>query len=267
MQIDFHVHLYDELGYGDVLAETAKNLGFDRLCIAGGEPGYNLAANAEVRRLADQYPDLFIPFAHVILGQDGPHAVERLARVGFRGLCVWTPPAPYDDESFFPVYEAAEALALPILFHTCYPPLTPLDRARRVRAENMRPVYLDTLARCFPGLKIGGVGLGSPWCQEAAETLRHHSNVFFDLSGDAVRYMGVNFLGSLLRPELAAPWEDMGSDLWGQIVFGSGVRHEEIESAERDYHRNFRSLALSPEDTEAVMGRTAARLLNLSEDS
>ena len=50
--IDFHVNVYDEAGYGDALAETAKNLGFDRLCIAGGEPCYGLAANSEVCRQA-----------------------------------------------------------------------------------------------------------------------------------------------------------------------------------------------------------------------
>ena len=266
MLIDLHVHLYDEPGYGDALAETAKNLGLDRLCIGGGEPCYGLAANAEVRHQADQYPDLFVPFAHVVLGEDNPHSVERLKRVGFEGICVWTPPAPYDDESFFPLYETAEALGMPVLFHTGYPPATPLDRARRVRAEHMRPVHLDTVARCFPGLKIVGVGLGNPWCEEAAETLRHNKNVFFDLSGEILRRKGADYVGSLLRPEQASPWEYSGRDLWSQIVFGSAVRQEEVASAERDYQRVFRSLALSAEDAAAVMGKTAARLLNLGAD-
>lgn len=268
MLIDFHVHLYDEPGYGEALAQTAKNLGLDRLCIAGGEARYGLAANAEVRRQADAYPELFVPFAHLSLGQDGPGTVERFKRVGFEGLCVWAPPAPYDDESFFPVYQAAESLAMPIVFHTCFLPPTPLDRARRVRSANVRPVYLDTIARCFPNLKVVGVALGYPWCQEAAETLRHHPNVLFDLSGDILRKKGAGFFEEILRPNQASLWEaDIGGDLWGRIVFGSAVRHEEIASVERDYQRIFRSLAVGQEDAEAVMGLTAARLLNIPADA
>ena len=55
MLIDFHVHLYDESGYGEGLVETARNLGIDRMVVGGGEPRYGLAANAEVRRIAISY--------------------------------------------------------------------------------------------------------------------------------------------------------------------------------------------------------------------
>lgn len=268
MLIDFHVPVYDEPGYGEALAETARNLGLDRLCICGGEARYGLAANAEVRRQADAYPELFVPFASLSLGEDGASTVERLRRVGFEGLCAWAPPAPYDDESFFPVYEAAEALGMPLVLHTGFLPPTPLDRARRVRSANMRPVYLDTLARSFPRLRMVGVGLGSPWCEEAAEVLRHHSNVFFDLSGEVLRRKGADFFGGILRPTHASLWEeDAGANLWGRVVFGSAVRHEEIASVERDYQRIFRALALNREDIEAVMGHTAARLLDIPLDS
>jgi predicted TIM-barrel fold metal-dependent hydrolase len=268
MLIDFHVHLYDEPGYGEALAETARNLGLERLCIAGGEGRYGLASNAEIRRQADAYPELFVPFAHLALGEDGPSTVERLSRVGFIGLCVCTPPAPFDDDSFFDVYEAAQALGMPVVFHTCFQPVTPLDRARRVRSANARPVHLDTVARCFPRLKVLGVALGQPWCEEAVETMRHHANVFFDLSGDILRRKKADFFEGIFRPNQASLWEtDAGGGLWQRIVFGSGVRHEEIASVERDYQRIFRSMAVATEDAEAVMGLTAARLLGIPGDS
>jgi hypothetical protein len=261
MLIDLHAHVYDEPGYGEELAETAKDMGLDCLCIAGDESRYGVASNAEVHKQAQAYPDLFIPFAHVTLGEDGPSAVERLKGLGFRGICVWAPPAPYDDESFFPVYEAAQALQMPVLFHTGFVPRTPLDRARRVRCANMQPVHLDTVARCFPELKVVGVGLGNPWCEEAVEALRHNPNLHFDLSGDILRRKGPEYLGALLRPARGSPWEQGSGDLLGRIVFGSAVRHEEIASVERDYQRVFRSLALRPDDVDAVMGQTAARML------
>lgn len=264
MLVDFHCHLCDEQGYGEALAETAKNLGFDRLCIAGGDAQRGLASNAEVRKQADDYPDIFIPFAAFSLGEDGPGVVERFKRMGFEGLAVCSPPAPYDDEAFFPVYEAAGVLDMPIVFHTGFPPVTALDRARRVRAAHMRPVHLDTIARCFPNLTIVGIGLGSPWYDESAEVLRHHRNVFFDLSGDVLRRKSPEFIGSLLRPAQAGLWADEAAGhVWDRVLFGSATRHEEIASVERDYQRVFRSLAFGAADVAQVMGATAARLLGL----
>ncbi len=264
MLIDFHVPLYDQPGYGEALAETARSMGLHRLCIMGGQSCYGLAANAEVRRLADAYPELFSPFAHITLGHDDARTVERMARVGFAGLHVSAPPASYDDPSFMPVYEAAAALDMPVLFHTGYLPVTRLDRARRVRSANMRPVYLDTVARFVPELKIVGIGLGSPWCGEAAETLRHNRNVCFDLSGEVLRRRGADFLAEVFRPAQAALWdEEVTGSLWEQVVFGSGVHHEEIVAVERDYQRIFRSLGVSREEIDAVMGLTAARLLGI----
>jgi hypothetical protein len=268
MLIDFHVNVYDESGYGEALADSAKYLGFDRLCIAGGEPCYGLAANSEVRRQADLYPELFVPFARLELGLDGPSTVERLKRIGFEGLRVWAPPAPYDDESFFPVYEAAAALAMPIVFHTGYLPATALDRARHVRCHYMRPVYLDSVARCFPSLNVIGVGLGSPWWEEAAEAMRRNENLFFDLSGDVLRRKSPDFLRGIFRPEQGAMWEQSGAgSLWGKTLFGSGARHDEIASVERDYQRIMRSLAASTDEINAVMGQTAARLLKIPAES
>jgi len=266
--IDFNAPIYDESGYGEALAETAKNLGLTHLCISGGEARYGRAANSQVRHISRQYPELFIPFARMDLDRDGPETVERFARAGFQGLCTWAPRRPYDDESYFPSYEAAQALRLPVQFHTGFLPHTPLDRARGVRCENMRPVYLDTIARCFPELTIVGVGLGGPWLREALEAMRNHQRVFFDLSGDVLNWIESDPLAALLGANRSGVWEKAPSKgLWNQIIFGSGVRHEEIASVERDYQRMFRSLAVDRQQINDVLGATAARLLNVSGSS
>ncbi len=268
MFIDCHVPVYDEPGYSEALADTARNIGLNRLCVMGGAARYGLAANAQVRRLADAYPELFVPFARIRLGEDGPSTVERMERIGFTGLCVWAPPRPYDDEGFFAVYEAAQALGMPMLFHTGYLPPTPLDRVRGVRSANMRPVYLDAVARCFPGLTVVGVGLGSPWCPEAAEAMRRNANVFFDLSGGLLRRKGPEWLTDVFGENQSNPWaEDEEENLWRHVVFGSGVRHEDIASVERDYERVFRWLGVGEEETSGVMGGTAARLLGIAPHS
>ena len=265
---DFHTHLYDEPNYAAALAETAQNLGFDKICISGGEARFGMGSNEELLVQADEYPDLFVPFAFVRLGFDAAADVQEMAGMGFRGLRVWAPPAPYDAEEFYPVYEAAEALEMPILFHTGFLPVTPLDRALDVRSHRMRPVYLDTLARRFPGLKIVGRGLGGPWYEEASETLRRHKNVFFDLSGWALRREGVQFFRARFGSENGTLVGETADDgVWSRILFGTAARYEEIAAVERDYQRLFRSLALPSEVVDDIMGGTAARILGLAEDA
>lgn len=58
----------------------------------------------------------------------------------------------------------------------------------------MRPIYLDTIARAFPDLKIIGAHLGNPWYQEAAEVARWNPNVFFDLTGSTLKKIILNSL-------------------------------------------------------------------------
>ncbi len=264
MFIDLHTNVYDEPGYGEALVETARSLGFDHLCIMGGEERYGLAANAEVRRLADRYPEMLVPFAHIDLAEDRPGTLERLKRAGFRGLLAWAPPHPYDDDSFYPLYEAAEALELPVMFYTGFLPRTPLDKALRVRCANMRPVCLDTVARCFTGLHLIGVGLGSPWCEEALETMRRNPNVFFDLSGGMLTRMGPENVGMMLREGGGQLWEeDLEGGLSRQLVFGSGVRHEEIARVESEYRQVLRAAPADARQQEDVMGGTAARILGI----
>jgi len=264
---DLHTHLYDEADYAEALAETAQNLGFDKLCIAGGETRYGIATNEEVLDNAQTYPDLFVPFAFVRLGADGPARVEDLSRMGFRGLRVYGPPAPYDAEEFSCVYEAAQALDMPVLFHTGFLAASPMDRALDVRVDRMRPVHLDTLARRFPQLKIIGCGLGAPWFEEAGEVLRRHENVYFDLAGEALSRKGVEFYRGLLGSETASVLEEpRRTDAWSRIVFGTAAHCEDIASVERNYQRLFRSLALRAEVVEGIMGGNAQSLLGLPEE-
>jgi predicted TIM-barrel fold metal-dependent hydrolase len=261
---DFHTHLYDDAEYADVLAETAQNLGFDKLCIAGGEARYGMAPNEDVLEHARTYPDLFVPFAFVQLGKTGAADVEHLWSLGFRGLRVYGPPASYDSAEFYPVYEAAQTLGMPILFHTGFLPATAMDRALDVRVDRMRPVHLDAIARKFPSLKIVGSGLGAPWFEEACEVMRRHKNVYFDLSGDALRRKGADFYRSLLGSETASVLDDQcRGEAWTRVLFGTAVRYDEIAAVERDHQRLFRALALKQEVVENILSGNAARLLGL----
>ncbi len=261
--LDLHTHLFDEPGYADALAETARALGFDAMCLGGGSSRYGLANNETVLKQAETYPDLFLPGGTLDLRQPRPRQVEEMAEAGFVCLKVLAPPERYDSSRFFPLYEAAEALGLPIMFHTGYLPRTPMDAALGVRCERMRPVYLDAVARRFPDLQIVGTGLGYPWCTEAVETMRHNPNVYFDLSGDLLERRDPAFFRDAFGSgREAALGGRCGESVWPRVTFGSAVRAEHIEGVERDYRRLFRSLALEEQVREGVMGGTARRLLN-----
>ena len=264
MICDFHAHLYDEDGYAEALAETARTLGIDKVCIGAGEAWHGIASNETVLEEAARYPDLFVPIAYLRLGRDGPDDVMRLNESGFRGLKVLAPLAPYDDVAFFPVYDAAQALELPILFHTGMLPATHLDRAFDVRSDRMRPVLLDTVARQFPALTVVGGGLGWPWYEEAAELLNLHGNVYFDLSGATLRKRGLEFFSALLgAPQATLLERPRHGAACRRLLFGSGARHERIAEIECDYERLFRSMDLGQEVVEGIMGDTAADILEM----
>lgn len=261
MIVDLHTHVYDIPDYVSMLAETSNNVGFDKLCIGGGEQRYGLATNETVLEDSEAYPELFLPFAFLRPGMDGPAEVERMKRDGFHGLKVGAPLIPYDSPEFLPVLQAAEALRLPVLFHTGIMPSTPLDRSISFNADLARPVHLDMLARRLPGLKIIGTGLGGPWFEEAAVLTGLHGNVFFDLSGIQLMERGANFFKMILGGGGDDRWDMPSRDSrWKQIVFGTASKNKDICFVERDYQRLFRALALPDAVITDVMGKNAMRL-------
>ena len=262
MIVDFHTHVYDRPDYVSMLAETAHNLGFSKLCIGGGEPRYGLAANETVLAESESYPELFIPFAFLRPGRDGPAEVEGFFRDGFQGLKIGAPSAPCDSPELLPLFQSAEALDMPVLFHTRIPPATSLDRGINIKSDFARPIHLDGLARQLPGLKIIGTGLGSPWFEEAAALLGVHNNVFFDLSGVQLMDRGAQFFKLILGAESDSKWEEPSQrSRWTQIVFGTASENKDIPFVERDYQRLFRALALPDGLVDHVMGNNAVRLL------
>ena len=118
--------------------------------------------------------------------RQGPEIVDKLKEKGFVGLKAIRPAYPYDDERYFPYYERAEKLNMPIVFHTGV-----ISRANRSMlspglstcSSNMRPGYAMGIASAFPDLTIVLAHLGVPWGEEAFCAALSHSNIYLDLSG------------------------------------------------------------------------------------
>ncbi len=260
--VDCNVPVYDEADYAPMLAETAQNLGIDKLCLMAGRQRYGRVGNDQVLEYVGKYPDIFIPMAHLDLGSAQPEDVEELVGKGFYGIAVDVPPAPYDDEKFYGIYDAASALNTPVFFHTGFVQRSALDSALNPKMRYMRPSCLDTIARRFPDLTLIGCGLGGPWYEEAAERLRRNENVYFDLSGCSVGNRGAAFFRYVLGP-FSGPFSgnSSGAGLCKRILFGTGAHYNHLAAVESGYQRLLHSLALSDSLVSAIMGDLMMELL------
>lgn len=106
--------------------------------------------------------------------------IERtVLRRGFKGVTIHPFRAlkAADDAAWFPVYEAAQRLDVPVWVYAEAHPWVDAP------ADLSHPRHIDRVACEFPGLKlIIGHG-GRPWAADAAETALRHPTVWLDLSG------------------------------------------------------------------------------------
>ena len=136
--------------------------------------------NEYVADYVAQHPEKLIGFASVDPNHPhAPHELERAVKVlGLKGLKLAPIYQHFDPASSaaYAVYEAAEALKLPILWHqgTTFVRDAPLIHAR--------PVLLDEIARHFPNLTMWVAHLGHPWYEELAAVIRKHPHLYADMS-------------------------------------------------------------------------------------
>lgn len=246
--VDAHVHPPADGDLGR-FAEACERAGIARCFMCGLPDGFGRMGNDVVKRAFKEYPDLVRGFGYVDLGRDPVDVVDNLYAEGFVGVKLIGPPKPYDHDDYFPYYERVEKYGMVALFHTGIVARTPMDKARRVSSRNMRPAYLETIARSFPGLKIIGAHLGHPWCEEAAVVSYHNPNVYFDLSGGHTFYIALTLHRRLfydLKPSKllfgtdSQPGEFLRCiHFWVTVLPQIGVSGEDLE---RIFYKNAESL-------------------------
>lgn len=262
MRIDVHTHIWLENNYLETLIAEGKRLKFDKICLNGlGFDGdRNLIhepLNKHVREAFNKYHDYIIGFGYVRLGWDDPKIVDTLYSEGFKGLKVANPKANYDDKQFYPIYAKAEKYEMPILFHTGIIVRTDRDRYYDVSSARQHPIYLDTIARAFPGLNIIGAHLGIPWHADACMVAQENPNIYFDLS----IYPPMNW------------WQNQTSgffqrlfyteDAWEKIVFGTDTSPQYLETALKTYAEILTSAGVSQSVKDKIFGNTMVKLLHL----
>ncbi|MBM4081925.1 MAG: hypothetical protein FJ278_19620 [Planctomycetes bacterium] len=212
------------------------------------------AGNEDVLEVARRYPDLFVPFGYLDL-RKSTGVVEQLKESGFVGLKSIFPPYPYGDERLFPFYEKAEALRMPILFHTgrcgIFPPYVLSDEFSLASQSTAyhNPRATSAIADEFPELRIIIGHSGCPWHLEAAEICKTHRNVYMDISA----YPSEQDLRDILATGISA----------SQVLFGSDfpVCHplERLYRWEVVFTHFYR---LGEDDQSKIFGGNALRILS-----
>jgi predicted TIM-barrel fold metal-dependent hydrolase len=248
--IDSHNHLFREEGYVERHLETAESVGIRRTVISGLGEAWGHLDNAGILAAAERYPDRLIPLCFVRLGEDPADRVSEARRQGFRGLKLTQPPFPYEDKRAWPVYEKAEELGLPILFHSGVMAAVP---GLYTSTDYMRPLRIDGIARRFPGLKIQIAHLGVPEYECAAALARIIPNIYVDMSGSVRGWLSSKtpeFFGSLFH------WPT-----WHRKVsFGTDVRFELLGQS-LDQHTALIGGLLDGDEARANLFRDNAREL------
>jgi uncharacterized protein len=209
--------------------------------------------NDFVAGCARDHPDAFLGFASVdpLKGAAAVTELERSVRdLDLRGLKVHPTAQAFrpDDERFYPLWETAAGLGIPVTVHTGTTGLgAGMPGGGRMKLAWSRPIYLDAVAADFPELQIVMAHPAWPWQDEQLAVALHKPNTWIDLSGWSPR----RFAPELVR--------EIKGRLQDRVLFGTDypfLRHEQWLNA-------FAELGVSDDVTEKVLLRNAQRLLGL----
>ncbi len=211
--------------------------------------GFTAEVNDWVARYARHAPDRLIPCGsvHPRFCDDCAAEVDRLADLGIRMLKVHPPhqliyPNAYRDDlpQQAQIYERAQALGLPVMFHTG---TSIFPRARNKFAQ---PIFIDDVLVDFPKLKIILAHGGRPlWMDEAFFLLRRSKNVFLDISS--------------IPPQSLLEYFPRLEQIANQVLFGSDWPGPGVKDVGANLEK-FRALPLSDEVKRKILRDNAVKV-------
>jgi predicted TIM-barrel fold metal-dependent hydrolase len=278
--IDFHVHpgtkeylvdaggkyLSDALKYfhrHDVMVDVEKMAEdyrrADMMAVllawdAETHTGLPPVTNDYVAQVVQKYPDVFIGFASVDPWK-GKMAIRELERavkeLGLRGLKLHPIAQAFypNDRRFYPLWETAAGLKIPLLIHTGTTGVgAGFPGGNGLKLKYAQPIpYIDDIAADFPDLTIVGAHPSWPWQEEMLAVAVHKTNVYIDLSGWSPKY----FPPSLIQ--------HANTLLQDRVLFGSDYP---FLTPER-WLSDFEKAGFKPEVREKILLQNAKRLLKL----
>ena len=186
--IDAHAHLAHQAQGIDRIVESGvfEQIWLMDLSGVGSLDNIRLADRQELLDTVKRYDGFFLAFGFLDLDHDKPDRIDALRELGFVGLKPYKQLHPYNFEGDYPLYERAQKLGMPILFHTgLIAHGSPYDPARPhgFGPENMRPLHLAGIAEAFPELQIIAGHQGYPHLEEMQHNLYYYRNIRCDVSG------------------------------------------------------------------------------------
>ncbi len=270
--VDVHIHLSGREDDGLIRYAKMNRLEYDMGELAGAmrahgiERGLLLSPplldggilpNEEVLRLCGKSGGLLSP---VLTVDPTPRDVRRGLKLaeenrkevkGFKVRLGYVD-APADDKVFATLYDYAEEEGLPVLFHTG-------DTATSNGSlAYSHPSTLDAVANEREELVMVICHFGNPWFEDVAELIYKHPNVYADTSG-------LSAGGGAYAKEYMS-W--LAGKISAAIYFAGGAEKVLFGT---DYpvttHSNalalVRSLAVTEEDKERILGGNAERVFGL----
>jgi len=213
--------------------------------------GAPIWSNEQIAELC-QMSERFIGFGSVDPHQ--PETVQELEqavrRLGLRGLKLAPGIQEFypNDPALYPLYERAQELGIPILFHAG------MTWEPRAKAAYGRPIYFEDVAYDFPELKIVLAHLAWPWVLEAVSLALKYPNLYLDTSALYFDNPKDFITFAMAQQVPLTVWE---RSLRKQLVFGSNYPRVEI----KNMAAAVRSLGLSQGCLELVFRGNAERLL------
>ncbi len=174
--------------------------------------------NTEMAEVISAYPEIMLGFALPELGWKVPDAsiLDRYLEMGFAGLKFIAPSYAYDDERYFPLYDRARSLGMPILFHTGFLSVDSNQSKRGISQDKMRAVRLDTIARAFPDLRMMMAHLGNPEFDVGLNLIESFKNIWGEYSGDS----GSKARLTAMKRAFAPPYDADMSDPEENLALG-----------------------------------------------
>lgn len=214
--------------------------------------GAKVYSNEQIVELCGM-SDRFIGFASVDPHNPAaPQELEAAIRgLGLRGLKL-SPPTqefyPNDQKLAYPIYEAAQALGIPVVIHSG------LSWEPKARLKWAQPLLVEDVAADFPRLNIVIAHLGWPWVLDSVALALKYPNIYLDTS--ALYFDNPwDFIAFAMKGQV--PLTVFERSLRHQIVFGSNYPRVEIKNMVMAVKR----LGLSEGCLDLVFRENAERLL------
>jgi predicted TIM-barrel fold metal-dependent hydrolase len=176
-------------------------------------------------------------------------AVEKL---NLKGLKLAPPLQEFDpaDTKYYPIYEAAQGLNIPVLFHAG------MSWEPGSRLKYGQPMGFESVIADFPKLNVVLAHLAWPWVVDAVALALKYPNLHLDTS--ALYFDNpADFLAYAMKHQV--PFTVFERSLRKQLLFGSNYPRVEI----KNMAKVVRGLGFSEECLDLVMGGNARRLLGL----